>query len=817
VATKYTDAQIRKLFPTYFDAAATATQVDEDIIKEILRMYSAKEGGRTYIGNQLKLDQSVVGRVLDKAFEKNILKPVKPGEFKTKDTQRIYKDISERKIYKTVRPITANDRKINPDIPANAKFKVQVPSGEKGTSTKMVYTTTEAAAENAIKKADKFTETAKLAKEKPFKEAVKSIHKIAMADPEDLNSIKNLSKMVYGADDVKNLTRTANDLVRYQEFLLGFKPIAGISIPAGDKLTDIISEFPSSGQWGKFAAGAIRESKLKMRDQLLKTKGPKLITLRNNILKFIDSGAMELDEAMGVSATFEKAPGYTELGQVIKKSINQAKSKEIDNPFSRLFSKVIAGETNPTIMHNGEKIGVKEFNKISKEFQKINKVDTPIIEYKPGESLDASKFIKHFDKLSPEAQKNVTELANKGIALRSTAMPMGLLENFVKKVQSVPGGCQVVVKRALGFKGGLFNETCETIIKADPERAAVKLNNAITATKGPLKNLKDDSQKLIRLFRGESFPQRNMAGFKSKAKAFKTTIPEIKKDTLSGQWFTPTQDHAASYLSRPGRMKYVDVTPQELESFNRYKDKVNRRPVKYSRAREMGKPEMAMHNITESFHHQLIPRYKLKQMEEAGRLKSKLDLNPFRKSYIGDAPLIPDTKGVLEWNRDLGGFVDSANPDEVVGQNQLKAWAEDNPMKVEVGTELPKANKSVLKTVGRTLAHIGAPLPTALIDSYFINKQIDEGKSTAEIAKDPLNWLGLATMEPLTKMAGANAPGGLNAVLRLGLNPATIRGITRFAGLPGLAISTAMTAYDQYKKYQNEEGFVYNLFNKEEN
>jgi hypothetical protein len=204
-------------------------------------------------------------------------------------------------------------------------------------------------------------------------------------------------------------------------------------------------------------------------------------------------------------------------------------------------------------------------------------------------------------------------------------------------------------------------------------------------------------------------------------------------------------------------------------------------------------------------------------MEEAGRLKSKLDLNPFRKSYIGDAPLIPDTKGVLEWNRDLGGFVDSANPDEVVGQNQLKAWAEDNPMKVEVGTELPKANKSVLKTVGRTLAHIGAPLPTALIDSYFINKQIDEGKSTAEIAKDPLNWLGLATMEPLTKMAGANAPGGLNAVLRLGLNPATIRGITRFAGLPGLAISTAMTAYDQYKKYQNEEGFVYNLFNKEEN
>ena len=53
----------------------------------------------------------------------------------------------------------------------------------------------------------------------------------------------------------------------------------------------------------------------------------------------------------------------------------------------------MAGETNPTIMHNGEKIGVKEFNKISRDFQKKWKVDTPIIEYKPGESLDASKFI----------------------------------------------------------------------------------------------------------------------------------------------------------------------------------------------------------------------------------------------------------------------------------------------------------------------------------------------------------------------------------------------------------------------------------------
>ena len=79
--------------------------------------------------------------------------------------------------------------------------------------------------------------------------------------------------------------------------------------------------------------------------------------------------------------------------------------------------------------------------------------------------------------------------------------------------------------------------------------------------------------------------------------------------------------------------------------------------------------------------------------------------------------------------------------------------------------------------------------------------------------RQPLNWLGLATMEPLAKASGIAEPGKLNTALRLGLNPATIRGITRFAGLPGLAVSTAMTAYDQYQKYKDGEGFIYNLLN----
>ena len=164
-----------------------------------------------------------------------------------------------------------------------------------------------------------------------------------------------------------------------------------------------------------------------------------------------------------------------------------------------------------------------------------------------------------------------------------------------------------------------------------------------------IRSVKAEPQKMIRLFRGESFPQRNIKGFKDSAKHWGTTVAEMQKDTLAGQWFTPTQAHAKAYLSRPGQMKYVDVTPAELEAFNRYKAKVNKRPVKYSMKKKLGLPDPPTHGVTTSEFHQIIPRYKLKQMEEAGRLKKTLDINPFSKKNYLYRPKVKATKGVLEY------------------------------------------------------------------------------------------------------------------------------------------------------------------------
>jgi len=352
------------------------------------------------------------------------------------------------------------------------------------------------------------------------------------------------------------------------------------------------------------------------------------------------------------------------------------------------------------------------------------------------------------------------------------------VNNFVQKVKSVPGGCRAVVTAALG--GPI--DKCEAIIKADPEKAAAKLNNAITATKGPLKDLKEDSQKLIRLYRGEEPARRTELYKPGKG------MPGMYEESLKGRFFFDNPADARYYAQRQGTLtgnvKSVDVPEKMVNIGKKMADR--RRGPNYSSEVILPKKFVGKETIN-------IPQT---AMARAGAVVEK-----------------------LKYDNIKGAFVNVNKGDSVAPQSEIKQYAVDNPMEVKVGepAKLPKPNKSVLKTVGKTLAAVGAPLPTALLDGYFIGKQVEEGKSTAEIASNPLNWLGLATMSPLTRVAGlADKSGRLSSVLRLGLNPGTISGISRFAGLPGLAISTAVTAYDQYNKYKNQEGFIYKMFNKEE-
>ena len=123
-----------------------------------------------------------------------------------------------------------------------------------------------------------------------------------------------------------------------------------------------------------------------------------------------------------------------------------------------------------------------------------------------------------------------------------------------------------------------------------------------------------------------------------------------------------------------------------------------------------------------------------------------------------------------------------------------------------------------LGPVGKALSGFATPLGMALTTPINIARQIREGDSLEDIATNPFNYLAPALAGRFTREAtrGMNPQGILARGLRLGMNPATIRAGSKFLGLPGLALSLGYEGYDQYKKYKEGEGFIYDLLNKDE-
>ena len=207
-------------------------------------------------------------------------------------------------------------------------------------------------------------------------------------------------------------------------------------------------------------------------------------------------------------------------------------------------------------------------------------------------------------------------------------------------------------------------------------------------------------------------------------------------------------------------------------------------------------------------------------------------------------------------------FVKRNEPEVKATQSDLLYWLADNPItespiaSIGVGTaalSIPgaketfeaarKADKGVLRStlgvLGKGLTRVGSPAGTALFEVPFIAEQIQEGKSPYEILSDPLNYIGPAFTESLTRGAGAikgpprgflggvkdtltfegvrnprkAAPGLLNLALRLGLSPRNIALISG-TGAIGAIGATALTAYDLIDAYR--KGELDNLFSSEE-
>ena len=303
-------------------------------------------------------------------------------------------------------------------------------------------------------------------------EPLKAIHKELMLDPDARPT--ELAEAIYGKANSKTLRDIGNDASKYTEFLTGSRQVSGLKMPSIQKTEDILGNIlmPGSGFFN-FGNNERRNAMLRERDKVLGITdiNNRLFTTRNRLVKTLRGQGFNIDEAMGLAATYERAPGYSELAQLTKPEVNYLKGNTIDKDFSRIFDKVIKGKENI-----GEE--VKQFNKDSRLFQKQYRIDTPVIEYKPGEKLDASKFVKNFDKLTPEARANVTELADRGIALRSKAMPMGVLLSNVRDqfVNNTDNVCSIFGKASGGTVKSCVTQFDEAVQK-NPEGLFQKVLN----------------------------------------------------------------------------------------------------------------------------------------------------------------------------------------------------------------------------------------------------------------------------------------------------------------------------------------------------
>ena len=368
-------------------------------------------------------------------------------------------------------------------------------------------------------------------------EPLKAIHRELMLDPDARPT--ELAEAIYGKADSKTLRDIGNDASKYTEFLTGSRQVSGLKIPSIQKTEDILGNIlmPGSGFFN-FGNNERRNAMLRERDKVLGITdiNNRLFSTRNRLVKTLKGQGFNIDEAMGLAATYERAPGYSELAQLTKPEVNYLKGNTIDKDFSRIFDKVIKGKENI-----GEEI--KQFNKDSRLFQKQYGIDTPIIEYKPGEKLDASKFVKNFDKLTPEAQANVSQLADQGIALRSKAMPMGAL---LAAIEKAPQACRTI----LNYQTGGISATCAEAIQKDPVGAAEKLKN-LDAQSGPLAKVKNAALGFLKSGGFKTFSVAGLAGGAAAA-----LVKEFRNDD-------PT-----TYLSNEDQQKnmLVDMATQPIAS-----------------------------------------------------------------------------------------------------------------------------------------------------------------------------------------------------------------------------------------------------------
>ena len=424
---------------------------------------------------------------------------------------------------------------------------------------------------------------------------------------------------------------------------------------------------------------------------------------------------------------------------------------------------------------------------------------------------------------------------------QATKQLNNLKNDLIKTAQGSPTACKAVLNKLVG--GGVAG--CVEEIKRNPTAAAEKISGLkpTSAALGKVKNAARSFLSFMGLGKGEGVKifRGERAGASGKMAKYIPGTSEVEfvpySDKLKGRFFTTSKEVAKQFADDPSKIKSLTIPQKDFNIGTNLARRINVDQM----ADQLILPKSVINKLKDGTLKYDSPAFRniLRTLGKGKIFTATAAVGAgagaLVKAFRNDDPttyltndkqanaMILDTADQLEREERQAAVGDAPELlDEANIAANLGVTAAAIPGSKKVFDARKKkgfgAVRAGLGPVGKALSGFATPLGIAATTPLNVASQVYQGDSAEEILTDPLNYLGPAFASTLTKEATVGMPKGgmLNKALRLGMSPAGVRGVTKFLGLPGLALSLGYEGYDQYKKYTEGRGFVYNLLNKDE-
>ena len=381
------------------------------------------------------------------------------------------------------------------------------------------------------------------------------------------------------------------------------------------------------------------------RDVVDSLTGPKEIKKRKQIemLKDFDTTGRKKNASGGIARVGMKFGGFSKLEvliNILKNTIKGSKDPYVKKNFPNWIKEL---KKNPSLANN-ENV----WRELTSHIGKDKAVKNQRLIVHSDDSVDfftQSEFGPHNIEKTLEFQKkhNLSrDQANKilGMEPEDRVLEMKRLETIQDryKTRHASGGIagQLHLNRPGYNKGKVVTEGLEWL---------AKLLKGGKKEKYPYIYKHIDMEKLmkgdkpIKVYSGSTIRQTNTPKhFSDLAEQLGTTPEIIAKDQFKDQWFTPFGSYAKGFTDPKditSKMRTVDLTPKEIAIAKRYVEKINKKHTLASMRKKLGIDKGPLHHVTTDENLVLIPRYKLKELEKSGRMKTDYMILEKLKKKLG--------------------------------------------------------------------------------------------------------------------------------------------------------------------------------------